>query len=323
MVKLKFPWLLPALFLAGLAQAAAAAGKGFAYSLTGDPADAKASPQGGAVLEGGADDPGEAIRWLLRRADGGDIVVLRADEDEGAQEMLATLGKADSVETFSFNSMAPAYDPFILGKIDQADGIYFAGGDQAEYVKFWKHTPVQDAVNRAIKRGVPVGGISAGLAILGQFQFEALHDTVTSDEALKNPYALEVTLGKDFLEIPQLKGIIADSHFSQRGRLGRLLAFMARLVQDGWTGEAKGIGVDEETAVLVDGSGAAVVTGKNNAVFARLSRKPRVCRPGAPLTAGAFEVVTAAPGQRFNVKTWEGEGRSELVDVKKGVLTAR
>ncbi len=296
--------------------------KDYTYLLTGNPADAKASPRGGAILEGGADDSEEAIRWLIRRADGGDIVVLRASGDEGTQEMFATLGKADSVETFSFASGVPASDPFILGKIDQADGIFFAGGDQAEYVNFWKHTPVQEAVNRAVKRGAPVGGISAGLAILGQFQFEALHDTVTSDEALKDPYALEVTLGKDFLEVPQLKGIITDSHFSQRGRLGRLLVFMARLMQDGWTGEARGIGVDEETAVMVDGSGAAVVTGRNNAVFVRLSRKPLVCRPGTPLTAGVFEIVTVAPGQRFNVKTWEGEGRVERVDVKKGALTA-
>lgn len=323
MGKLKLPWLLPALFLAGLPRAAAASGRDYTYLLTGDPADAKASPQGGAMLEGGADDSEEAVRWLIRRAGGGDIVVLRTSEDEGTQEMFATLGKADSVETFSFASKAPAYDPFILGKIDQADGIFFAGGDQAEYVNFWKHTPVQEAVNRAIKRGVTVGGISAGLAILGQFQFEALNDTITSEEALKDPYAPEVTLGKDFLEVPRLKGIITDSHFTQRGRLGRLLVFMARLIQDGWTEEARGIGVDEETAVLVDDSGAAAVTGRNKAVFVRLSRKPLVCRPGAPLTAGTFEVVTAAPGQRFNVKTWEGEGRSELVDVKKGVLTAR
>ncbi|MCX5792845.1 MAG: cyanophycinase [Elusimicrobia bacterium] len=323
MGKLKLPWLLPALFFAGLSQAAAAAGKDYTYLLTGDPADAKVFPQGGAILEGGADDSAEAIRWMIRRADGGDIVVLRTDEDEGTQEMFATLGKADSVETFNFAARTAAYDPFILSKIAQADGIFFAGGDQAEYVSFWKGTLVQEAVNRAIKRGVPVGGISAGLAILGQFQFEALHDTITSDEALKDPYALEVTLGKDFLEVPQLNGIITDSHFSQRGRLGRLLVFISRLVQDGWTGEARGIGVDEETAVLVDESGAAMVTGVNNAVFVRLSRKPLVCRPGEPLTAGVFEVVTAAPGQRFNVKTWEGEGRSSLVDVKKGVLTVR
>lgn len=313
--------LLCALFLAGLSPAAAG-GRDYGYLITGNPADAKVFPQGGAMLEGGADDVAQAISWLIRRADGGDIVVLRADEDEGTQEMFAVPGKVDSVETFSFTSRAPAYDPFILGRIDRADGIFFAGGDQAEYVNFWKHTPVEDAVNRAIRRGVPVGGISAGLAILGQFQFEALHDTVTSAEALKDPYALEVTLGRDFLQVPQLKGIITDSHFTQRGRLGRLLVFMARLVQDGWTGEAKGIGVDEGTAVLVDDSGAATVTGRNNAVFVRLSRKPLVCRPGEPLTALDFETVTAAPGQRFNVKTWEGEGRRGRMDVKKGVLAA-
>lgn len=315
-----FGILLAALFAAGAVPAGAAEEKGYRYILTGDPSDAKVSPRGGLVLEGGVDDPEEAVRWMIRQARGGDFVVLRASDDDGTQEMFPALGKVDSVETFIFESSAPSRDPFVIEKIDQADAIFLAGGDQSEYVNYWKNTPVQDALNRAIQRGVPVGGISAGLAILGEFQFEALHDSITSGTALKDPYALEITLGRDFLAAPRLKGIITDSHFSQRGRLGRLFVFMARILQDGWADEVKGIGVDEETAVIVENDGTARVTGKNDAVFVRLSRRPRLCRAGEPLTAEAFEVVTAAPGQRFDLEKWKGGGRASRGDVVNGVL---
>lgn len=308
-----------ALFVAALLPLTAASDKGYRYILTGSPEDAKAAPKGGVLLEGGVSDPEEAIRWMIRQSRGGDFLVLRASEEDDMHVMVPALGQVDSVETFIFDSTAPAHDPFVIEKIDQADAIFFAGGDQSEYVRFWKNTPVQDAVNRAIKRGVPVGGISAGLAILGQFQFESMGEYVTPDYALKDSYGPGITLGRDFLDISPMKGIITDTHFSQRGRLARLFVFMARLVQDGWTREAKGIGVDEETAVIVEKDGKARVTGKNNAVFVRLSHMPRICRPGEPLTAEAFEVVTVAPGQRFNIKKWEGEGRAGRVDVVNGV----
>ncbi|MEI7530118.1 MAG: cyanophycinase [Elusimicrobiota bacterium] len=309
-----------AVLAAALLPLTAATDKGYRYILTGNPEDAKASPKGGFILEGGADDPEEAMRWMIKRSGGGDFLVLRASDEDDMHNMVPELGKVDSVETFIFDSTVPAHDPFVIGKIDQADAIFFAGGDQSEYVRFWKNTPVQDAVNRAIKRGVPVGGISAGLAILGQFQFEAMGEYVTPERALKDPYGPGITLGRDFLEIPPLRGIITDTHFSQRGRLARLLVFMARLVQDGWTSDAKGIGVDEETAVIVEADGAARVTGKNEAVFVRLSQKPRICRPGEPLTAEGFEVVNVTPGHKFNIKKWKGSGRASRVDVVDGVL---
>lgn len=309
------------LFSGALLSSDAAVGKDYGYLLNGSPVDANVSIRGGLVLEGGAEDSEEAIRWLIGRSGGGDIVVLRASEDDGTQEMFPALGNADSVETFIFGSAAHSFNPFIIRTLDQADGIFFAGGDQSRYIGFWKNTPVLEAVNRAIKRGVPVGGISAGLAILGQFQFEALRGSITSDAALKDPYAAEITLGRDFIDAPPLRGVITDSHFSQRGRLGRLLVFMARLVQDGWANEAKGIGVDEETAVIIDDDGMTRVTGKNEAVFVRLSNRPRICRPGKPLTAGGFEIVRVGPGRYFDTKKWKGEGRAGRADVRNGVIT--
>ena len=81
-----------------------------------------------------------------------------------------------------------------------------AGGDQSNYIKFWKGTSVQKEMNAAIARGVPIAGISAGLAVEGEFIFASMIDTVTTERALANPYDIHVTLAQDFLAIPQLRG---------------------------------------------------------------------------------------------------------------------
>ena len=48
-----------------------------------------------------------------------------------------------------------------------ADGIFIAGGDQSNYVRFWKGTPVAEALDPHVRAGKPIGGTSAGLAMLG------------------------------------------------------------------------------------------------------------------------------------------------------------
>ena len=60
-------------------------------------------------------------------------------------------------------------------------------GNRWDYVRMWKGTPVEDAIHHLVVRGVPVGGTSAGLAILGEFSFSAETNTIYSDEALQEP----------------------------------------------------------------------------------------------------------------------------------------
>ena len=168
-------------------------------------------------------------------------------------------------------------------------------------------------------RGVPIGGISAGLAVQGQFVFTAMEDTVKSPEALANPYDSHVTLARDFLTIPALKGVITDSHFSQRERMGRSIAFLARIVQDGWAKEVHGIGIDETTAVLVDADGHARVVGENSAYFMTLDHRPEICVDGKPLTVRHVKVWKLSAGAEFDLKSWTGpEGTAMEADVVDG-----
>jgi cyanophycinase len=266
------------------------------------------APRFGAVLLGGHGDVDEATNFLCEHSGGGDLVVISA---YGADEYNSDFHAAcpeNSVTTLVITSAEAANDPFVVDTIRNARAIFLSGGDQSHYVNYWTGQAVQKEINGDLARGVPLGGISAGLAVQGEFVFTAMLDTVKSPEALANPYDPHVTLVRDFLSIPVLKGVITDSHFSQRERMGRSLAFLARIVQDGWTKEAHGIGVDETTAVLVEADGHAKVVGKNLAYFMTLDHRPELCTAGKPLTVLHIKVIKLSAGDNFDLKTWSATG---------------
>jgi cyanophycinase len=299
-------------------------GNGYtAYSLAAkDPQPPKA-PTFGAVLLGGHGDVDEATSFLCGHSGGGELVVLSASGADDYNSEFRSACPGNSVVTLVIISPEGANDPFVAERIRNAHAIFIAGGDQSNYVKFWTGNAVQKEFNADVKRGVPIGGISAGLAVQGEFVFDSMLDTVKSPEALANPYDPHVTLTRDFLSIPVLKSIITDSHFSQRQRMGRSLAFLARIVQDGWAPGAHGIGVDETTAVLVEADGHARVVGKNSAYFMTLDHRPEACVDGKPLTLRHVKVLKLSAGDTFDMKTWTAAGGSSFeVNVVDGKMTS-
>lgn len=289
----------------------------------GHPADLVTKPTGGLQLEGGGADQSEAFAWLVAHANGGDVLVLRASGTDAYNAFIAKQGTANSVETIVFKNRAASSDPAVLGKLARAEAIFLAGGDQGNYIKHWKDTPVEDAINAAAKRGVPIGGTSAGLAVMSQFSFAALNDSIVSKDALANPFDTRVTIERDFLDLPNMKGIITDSHWVERDRLGRTLVFMARLMEDGLASPARAIAVDSTTAVLMEVDGTATVVGKTAAYFISADDKPGVCRPGQPLTMNGIKIYRVQPGGRFNIKTWRGDGdMAYTLNVEKGIVTS-
>lgn len=123
--------------------------------------------------------------------------------------------------------------------------------------------------------GGPVGGTSAGLAVLTQFVYSALGSQgVTSTQALADPYNKYVTLARDFIAVRGLEGTIGETHFVPRDRMGRTLAFLCRIHEYGWSIAPRAIAVDEETALLINERGVATVVGKN-AAYSSLRRARR------------------------------------------------
>jgi len=264
---------------------------------TGNTQDLSTSALGGLCLMGGATEHDEAMKWFLQRAYGGDILVLRSSGSDGYNSYMYTdLGvQVNSVETIVCNNANASSDPYVISRIAQAEGIWFAGGDQWDYVSYWRDTPVDSAISAGIQnRAIVIGGTSAGMAIQGQYYFSAQNGTVTSATALNNPYDASVTVEHaPFINNPHMTNVITDTHFDNPDRSGRLMTFMARMrTDDGIVPRA--IACNEYVAVCIDPSGIATVYGdypnyQEFAYFLQLNceeqnNTPEACSVGNPLT---------------------------------------
>ncbi len=220
--------------------------------ITGNVTDVQTATQSGIILMGGGKDVNEAIKWMIDKSGGGDFVVIRATGTAAYNDYIMQLGKLNSVETLLIDSREKANLAETSRKIRNAEALFIAGGDQNNYVKYWADTEVSKAIQFLIEsKKVPIGGTSAGCAVLSDYIFDAKNGSVISSIALSNPYDPLVSISKSFISLPLLKNVIADQHYSQRTRHGRHVAFMARLVTDFAVTSPIGIGVDERTAVAI------------------------------------------------------------------------
>ncbi len=241
----------------------------FANSLgrIGNGNDTITKTQAGYLLMGGSTDVDEAIKWFLQKSGGGDIIVLRSSGGAGYNQYMFSLSKVNSVETLLINSREEAASPEMLLKIKNAEGIFIAGGDQWNYIQYWGNTPLQEALQYAMKeKKVPIGGTSAGLAVMGEYVFDAKLDGVTSEEAFTDFNGPKISITHRFLDIPLLNNTITDSHYSARNRMGRHLVFMLR-IQKQFGQMQKGIGIDEKTALVFDEKGVGFVFGIGKVFF--------------------------------------------------------
>jgi len=298
----------------------------YKYVRIGQKEDAQTKPVAGIAMMGGGTDLDEGFRWLCGKADGGDFLILRAHGNDDYNSYVNGLCKLNSVATLIIPDRNAANDPAVADIIRHAEVIFIAGGDQANYIHFWRGTLVQEAINQHIASGEPIGGTSAGLAVQGEFAYGALNDPDDSElhskEALPNPYHNQVTIVRDFLKIPRLENTITDSHFARRDRMGRTLVFLARIMQDGWSRDPREVAIDEKSAVLVDADGTSVVIGSGRgAYFLRPTRAPDICQKDVPLSFRNVSVYRAPSGAHFDLSSWTGTGGvSYSLSVEQGVI---
>ena len=287
--------------------------------LKGSSADVNTTTKGGLLLMGGGKDVDTAIEWLLNRSGSGDIVVLRSSGADGYNNYMYDMVNVNSVETLIIDSREKANLASVEQKIKNAEALFIAGGDQWNYVNYWKNTPVETAINYLINtKKVSVGGTSAGCAILGNTYFNAAEGSVTSDEALQNPFNKYMTLGQnDFVDAPNMQNTITDSHYTQRNRQGRHLAFLAKMMKDFNNTVTKGIGVDEQTAVCIDENGIGKIYGINEVYFLQNNNLgAETWTNGTPLNwvrgnqaVKAYKITGSAAGNgSFNATNWTFSG---------------
>jgi cyanophycinase len=299
--------------------------KQYSYFRVGNPNDITTSTTPGTVLMGGGTDVDAAFQWMCQRSGNGDFLVIRATGTDAYNPYIQQLcPNENSVATLIIPNQTAASDPFVISTIQSAEALWIAGGDQSDYINFWQGTPVEQAVNGLIARGVPIGGTSAGMNVLSEFIYSALASQgVTSSEALADPFSKYITLARDFVSLSNLQGIIDDPHFVTRDRMGRDLAFMCRVYTNGWSSAPRDIAIDEKTALLIDSSGNGSVVGTSTVYFMQAPGAPQVCQPGIPLTYQNIAVYRINASNTFNLSTWKGKGGTAyLVSANAGVLSS-
>lgn len=209
--------------------------------------------RGPLVIIGGAEDrEGECtvLREFVRRAGGvhAHIVVMTAATSmprEVGDDYIRVFERigAEKVSVIDTEYREDADRQESVEKVEQATGIFFTGGDQARIIELVKGSRVDQAIRARHEQGAVVGGTSAGAAMMPDTM-------IVEGDSATNPRVDAVDLGPGMGFLP---GIAVDQHFSQRGRLGRLIS---ALVQQP---VILGVGIDENTAVIVDGDEFEVV----------------------------------------------------------------
>src|ERR1700747_2825368 len=191
------------------------AAKQYSYFRVGNPNDVTTSPTAGIALEGGGTDVDAVYQWMCQHSGNGDFLVIRATGTDAYNPYIQQLcPNENSVATLIIPNRIAASDPFVATTIQNAEALFIAGGNQADYINFWKGTPVETALNNLIARNVPIGGTSAGMNVLSQFIYSALASQgVTSSQALADPFTKYITLDHDFVNIANLAGLIGDPRF--------------------------------------------------------------------------------------------------------------
>jgi len=215
------------------------------------------------ALIGGRLEPDNAsVYAALKEMSGGRIAVLATASlipDEAAASTLADFAlhgiEAHYVPLTWENRLTAAHDPDLVARLLEIGSVFFTGGDQSHLIgalcQDGADTPVLQAIRAIAVRGGLIAGSSAGAAvmskisILGGTSLEAVVHGVATQPSVPG-----LLLGPGLGFFPF--GIV-DQHFIQRGRFGRLLVALAA------AGEAYGFGVDENTALLVEGTRLRVV----------------------------------------------------------------
>lgn len=208
--------------------------------------------QGSLVICGGATLPNQVIQRFVELAGGPEarLVVIptatAAAENPGELERRIAIWRAQPVKDLKIlhtRSRETADDPDFASPLARATGVWFMGGAQARITDTYLGTRTEDELHEVLRRGGVIGGTSAGAAIM-------------TEVMIRSSRAGKVDVGEGFGFLPNA---VVDQHFLRRNREPRLMSVLAD--RPGYFG----LGIDEETAVVIQDRMLSVV-GNSNAV---------------------------------------------------------
>lgn len=216
---------------------------------------------GNLIIIGGAEDK-EGRKEILKRVcqsinkDKDSLVVatVAAEEPKKVAEkyqMVFTKLGVKNINVLDISTREDSYKKENIKVMKEAKLIFFTGGDQLRITSLVGGTPIYNELKDLASKGIYIVGTSAGASVMS--------DTMIlegEDEEAPMKSSLKMSPGFGLV-----KSAIIDQHFDQRGRIGRLLTGVAQ------NPEVLGIGVDEDTAIIVSDKGVAQVIGAGAVYF--------------------------------------------------------
>lgn len=245
----------------------------------------------------------EVARRVKRRNGNLAIVTVATQKpEEMAQEytkVFNELGVAE-VEVLDIRTREEAHDQKKVDRIKRAAVVFFTGGDQLRISSQLGDSPVFQCLQEMYQAGGTIVGTSAGAACMPETMLIA----GPSDESNKIS-TLDMAPGLGLIE-----GVVIDSHFAERGRMGRLLGAVAQNPKN------LGIGIDEDTAIIVNdqknfvvlGSGAVYVVDGATISYSSLSEK----NPEGIVSIFGVKLHVLGEGDCFDLKTRQPEVAEKL-----------
>ncbi|HEX8772450.1 MAG TPA: cyanophycinase [Pyrinomonadaceae bacterium] len=243
------------------------------------------------IIGGGEDKEGDCtiLREFVRLAGDGKarIIVMTAATDkplEAGAEYISVFKRlgARSVEVVDVSTRQDASEPKSLAALEQATGVFFTGGDQLHVTSLIGGSEMDLLLHELYRKGVVIAGTSAGAAMMSGSMF-------VRGPAEENPRLENLQLGPG---VEFLMGAVIDTHFSQRGRHGRLISAVAHYPH------ALGLGIDEDTALVA-----------KDGIFEVIGR-------------GAVTIIDAGELTYTNVPDLKEDEGLALFNIKLHVLTA-
>jgi cyanophycinase len=258
----------------------------------------ESSREGGElIIIGGGEDKRNDCSILRRvsepaAGDRGKLVIVTAATqvpDEYLEGYMPLFKDLDvrNIEVLDIRSREDAYSRDNADLLDRADVIFFTGGSQLRIASQMGGSPVLEAMMDRHRRGATVAGTSAGAAAMPETMLIA----GPSDES---PDVEDLSMAPG---LGLVRDMVIDTHFAQRGRIGRLLTSVAQ------NPRMLGLGIDEDTAVVVDGdqnftvvgSGAVYVVDGRAISYSSFERRSR-----GVMTVHDVKLHVLADGDRFD-----------------------
>ena len=207
--------------------------------------------RGALIAIGGHEDKDgerEILKEVARRVQGGRLVVATVassiPEEYYAEyeRVFGELGVTELSELY-VNERAEASDPEKLGCLENAAGVFFTGGDQLRIASQIGDTLVEQTIRRVWEKGGLIAGTSAGASMMSDVM---LIGGASSESHRIGGIHMSAGLGL-------IRDVVIDQHFAERGRIGRLLGAVSQ------NPRILGIGIDENTACIVEGDEMRII----------------------------------------------------------------